>query len=124
MVDMVPSSLLEESPYDFGLKFVVFMLVKWGPLHAEQCCGKDTDLPETGLGQGSDVVLVMIEKFDLTKGSTVAMDIFFTTLLLLDKLTNMSMYGVTTVRENRVQGQGAPLKKKAALQKEIRGTFD
>ena len=31
MVDMVPSSLLEESPYDFGLKFVVFMLVKWGP---------------------------------------------------------------------------------------------
>ena len=93
-------------------------------LHAEPCCGKDTDFPETGLGQGSDVVLVMIEKFDLTKGSTVAMDIFFTTLLLLDKLTNMSMYGVSTVRENRVQGQGAPLKKKAALQKEIRGTFD
>ena len=79
-------------------------------------------MPETGLGQGSDVVLVMIEKCDLTKGSTVAMDIFFTTLLLLDKLTDMSMYGVSTVRENRVQG--APLKKKAALQKEIRGTFD
>ena len=31
VVDMVPSSLLEESPYDFGLKFVVFMLVKWRP---------------------------------------------------------------------------------------------
>ena len=43
-------------------------------LHAKLYCGKDTDLPETELQQESDVVLGMIEKCDLTKGSTVAMD--------------------------------------------------
>ena len=91
-------------------------------LHAEPYCGKDTNLPEIGLRQGSDVVLGMIEKYDLTKGSTMAMDNFFTTLPLLDKLTDMGMYGVGTIRENRLHG--APLKKKAALQKETRGTFD
>ena len=57
-------------------------------------CGKDTDLQENGLGQGPDVVLGMIEKCDLTKVSTVAMDNFFNTLTLLDKLTDMGMYGV------------------------------
>ena len=88
----------------------------------EPYCGKDTNLPEIGLRQGSDVVLGMIEKCDLTKGSTMAMDNFFTTLPLLDKLTDMGMYGVGTIRENRLHG--APLKKKAALQKETRGTFD
>ena len=91
-------------------------------LHAEPYCGKDTNLPEIGLRQGSDVVLGMIEKCDLTKGSTMAMDNFFTTLPLLDKLTDMGMYGVGTIRENRLHG--APLKKKAALQKETRGTFN
>ena len=73
-------------------------------------------MTETGLGQGSDVVLGMIEKCDLTEGSTVstvAMDNFFTTLPLLDKLTDMGMYGVGTIRENRLQG--APLRKKAVL---------
>ena len=50
------------------------------------------------------------------------MDNFFTTLPLLDKLTDMAMHGVGTIQENRLQG--APLKKKAALRKETRGTFD
>ena len=66
-------------------------------LRAEPYCGKDTNLLETGLGQGSDVVLCMIEKCNLTKGYTVAMDNFFTTLPLLDKLTDMGMYGVATI---------------------------
>ena len=64
-------------------------------------------MPETRLGQGSDVVLGMIEKCDLTKGSTVA---------------DIGMYGVGTIQENRLQEP--PLKIKAALQKETRGIFD
>ena len=79
-------------------------------------------MPQRGLEQGSDVVLVMIEKCDLTKGSIVAMDIFFTTLPLFDELMEMGMYGVGTVQENWLQE--APLKKKATFQKEIRVTFD
>ena len=53
------------------------------------------------LRQGSDVDLGMIEKLDLTKVSTVALDNFFTTLPLFDKLTDMGMYGVGTIRENK-----------------------
>ena len=71
-------------------------------------------MPETGLGQGSDVALGMIEKFNLTKWSTVAMHNFFTTLPLHDKLMDVAMCGVGTTRENRLQG--GPLKKKATLQ--------
>ena len=50
------------------------------------------------------------------------MDNSFTTLPLLNKLTDMGMYEVGTIQENRLQG--VPLKKKAALQKETRETFD
>ena len=109
-------------PLRFGFKLCFFCSSDGHLLHAEPYCGKDTDLPETGLGQGSDVVFDIIEKCDLTKGSTVAVENFFTTLPLLDKLTDMGMSGVSTIRENRLQG--APLKKKAALQKETRETFD
>ena len=70
------------------------MLVRWVLSSCGSILWKRTDLPETGLGQDSDVILGMIEKCDLSKGSTRAMDNFFTTLPLLDKLTDMSMYGV------------------------------
>ena len=45
----------------------------------------------------------------------MAMNNFFTTLPLLDKLADMGMYGVGTIRENRLQG---------ASQKETRGILD
>ena len=61
----------------------------------------------------------MTVKCDLTKGSTVTMDSFLSMLPLLDKLTDMGMYGVGTIRENRLQG--APLKKKAGHQKKKPG---
>ena len=109
-------------PIQSGFKLCCLYLSDGYLLHAEPYCGKDTNLPEIGLGQGSDVVLGMTVKCDLAKGSTMAMDNFFTTLPLLDKLTDMDMYGVGTNRENRLQG--APLKKKAALEKETRGTYD
>ena len=34
-------------------------------LHAEPYRGADTDLPDTGLGQGADVVLGLIEKCEV-----------------------------------------------------------
>ena len=79
-------------------------------------------MPETGLGQGSDVVLGMTAKCDLTKGFAVEMDNFLTTLSPLCKLKDMPMYGVGTIRKNRQQG--APLKKTAAAEKETRVLFD
>ena len=117
MVDMVRSSLLEESLYDLGLNFGAYAR-QMGTLFMRS----HTVEKITGLGQGSDVALGMIEKFDLTKWSTVAMNNFFTTSALHDKLMDMDMCGVGTIRENRLQG--VPLKKKATLQRETRGTFD
>ena len=91
---------IRRKPIQFGFKLWCLYSSDWYLLHAEPCCEKDTDFSETGLGQGSDVVLGMIEKCDLTIGSTVTMNKFFTTLPLLDKLTDMGMYGVGTIREN------------------------
>ena len=91
-------------------------------LYAKLYCGKENHLPETGLGQGSDVVLGMTAKCDLTKGFAVEMDNFLTTLSPLCKLKDMPMYGVGTIRKNRQQG--APLKKTAAAEKETRVLFD
>ena len=116
------NQFIKGKPIQFGFKFWCLLSSDEYLLNAEPYCGKDNDFPETGLGQGSDVVLGKIKKCDLTKGSTVAMNNFFTTLPLLEKLTDVSMYGVGTIRENRLQR--APLKKKAALQKETRRTFD
>ena len=110
------NQFIRGKPMRFGFKLWCLCL------HAESYCGKDTDLPETGLGQGFDVALGMTEKCDLTKGSTVTMDNLLTTLPLLDKLADMGIYGVGTIREN--WQQGAPLKEKAAIQKETKGTFD
>ena len=52
----------------------------------------------------------------------MTIDNLFPTLPILDKLTDMGMYKVDTVRENNLQG--APLKRKAVLQKETREIFD
>ena len=64
----------------------------------------------------------MNEKCDLTKGSTVARENFYTTLPLLEKLTYIGRHTVGAIRKKRLQG--APLKKKAEIQKETRGKFD
>ena len=119
MVNTVPSSLLEESPYELGLNFGVYAPQMGTFFMRSHTVEK---IPETGLGQGCDVVLGMTEKFNLTKGSRVAMEDLFTTLPLLDKLTDIGMYGMGTIRENRLQV--APLKNETALQKKTRGTFD
>ena len=50
--------------------------------HAEPYCGVDTDLPDTGLGQGADVVLGLMEKCEVKAGSTVTFDNLFTSLPL------------------------------------------
>ena len=81
MVDTVPSI---GKPIRFGFKLWSLCPSDGYLLHVEPYRGKDADLPETALGLGSDVVLGMIEKCDVTKGSTVAMDNFFTTSPLLD----------------------------------------
>ena len=89
-------------PMQFGFKLWCLCLSNGYLLHAEPYSGKYTNLPEARLGQSSDVVLGMIEKCNLTKGYTVAMDNFFIMFPLLNKLTDMGMYGMGTLQENRL----------------------
>ena len=86
----------------FGFKLWCLCSSNGYLLHAEPYSGKYTNLPEARLGQSPDVVLGMIEKCNLTKGYTVAMDNFFTMFPLLNKLTDMGMYGMGTLQENRL----------------------
>ena len=58
-------------------------------LHAEPYCGVDTDLPDTRLGQGADIVLGLMEKCEVKAGSTVTSDNLLISLPLLDELTEL-----------------------------------
>ena len=74
-------------PIRFGFKLWCITSSEGYLLHAEPYCGIDTDLPDTGLGQGADVVLGLIEKCEAKAGSNVTFENLFTSLPLLDELT-------------------------------------
>ena len=75
---------IRRKPIRFGFKLWCITSSEGYLLHAEPYCGVDTDLPDTGLGQGADVVLGLIEKCKVKVGSTVTFDNLFTSLPLLD----------------------------------------
>ena len=79
-------------------------------------------MPDTGLGQGADVVLGLIEKCEVKAGSTVTFDNLFTSLSLLDELTELGIGALGTLRQNRFHG--APVANKTTLAKKPRGSYD
>ena len=91
-------------------------------LRAEPYCGVDTDLPDTGLCQGADVVLGLIEKCKVKVGSAVTFDNLFTSLPLLDELTERGIGALGTLRQNRFHG--APVANKTTQAKKPRGSYD
>ena len=112
MASMVESNLLGENPFVSGSSYGV---LQHQMVHAEPFCGGGTDLDETGLGQGPDVVLALLKKANATGGSTITCDNLFvagwstitcgnlfTTLPLLGELTKLGIVGIETFRENRL----------------------
>ena len=91
-------------------------------LHEEPYCGADTDLPDTGLGQGADVVLGLIEKCEVKAWSSVTIDNLFTSLPLLDEGTEIGTDALGTLWQNRFYG--APVANKTTLVKKPRGSYD
>ena len=81
----------------FGFKLWCITSSESYLLHAEPYCGVDTDLPNTGLGQGADVVLGLIEKCEVKAGSTVTFESLFTSILLLDELTELGTGALGTL---------------------------
>ncbi len=74
------------------------------------------------MGQGSNVVLGLIQKSYIAKGSKLYFDNLFTSFPLLDRLHEMGLGGTGTLRENCLQG--APIMPKKLLQKKPRGFTD
>ena len=89
--------------------------------HAEPYCGSDTKLKDTGLGQGADVVLGLIEKCNLSSGCTLTFDNLFTSLPLLDELSKRGIGGLGTLRQNRLENTPVPTKQ--LMKKTIRGSY-
>ena len=79
-------------------------------------------MSDTGLGKGADVVLGLIEKCKVKAGSSVTFDNLFTSLPLLDKLTELGISSLTTLRQKRFHG--APVANKITLAKKPRGSYD
>ena len=79
-------------------------------------------MPDTGLGQGADVMLSLIEKCEVKAGSIVTFDILFTSLSLLGELTELEIGALGTLRQNCFHG--APVANKTTLAKKPRGSYD
>ena len=84
---MKANQFIRRKPVRFGLKLWSITSSEGYLLRAEPYCGGDNDLPDTGLGQGADVVLGSIENCEVNTGATVTFDNLFTSLPLSDQLT-------------------------------------
>ena len=117
-----PSSFIRGKPIRFGFKLWCIISCEKYRLHAEPYCGVDTDLQDTGLGQGADVVLGLIEKCEVKAGSTLSFDNLLTSLPWLDDLHELGVGALITLRLNRFHGATAA--NKTTLAKKLRGSHD
>ena len=67
-------------------------------------------------------MLALIEKCDVKAGSTVTFDNLFTSLPLLDELTELGTGALSTLRQNYFHG--TPEANKTTLAKTPRGSYD
>ena len=106
----------------FGFKVWCIISSEGYLLHAETYCGVETDLLDTGLGQGADVVFGLIEKCEVKAGSTVTCANLFTSLPLLDELIQLGIGALGTLRQNRLHG--LTVANKTTLANRPRGSYD
>lgn len=107
-------------PVRFGFKLWCITTADGYLLHAEPYCGRATMLKETGLGQGADVVLGLVEASEVGPGHELFFDNLFTSVDLLDVLDARGIGATGTLRENR--RSGAPLPSRRDMDKTSRGT--
>ena len=79
-------------------------------------------MPDTYLGQGADVVLGLIEKREVKAKAIVSFDNLFTSLLLLDELTELGIGALGNLRQNCFHG--TQVANKTKLAKKSRGSYD
>ena len=106
----------------FGFKLWCIISSEEYLLHVEPYCGVDTDLLDAGLGQGADAVFGLIEKCEVKAGSTVKFDNLFTSLSLLDELTELGIGALGTFRKNRFHA--VTVANKTTVANKPRGSYD
>lgn len=117
MEGMPLNSSLRVNLFVSALSCGAFFLLMDIWFNAEQYCASATNIEQTGWGQGPNVVLRLINKCKLPRQSIVTFDNFSTSLSLLDKLSEDSIWGLET------RLQAAPLMIKSDLQKKERGAY-
>ena len=88
-------------PVRYGFKVWSLCTTGGAGVTFEPYCGNSTNITDAGLGQGPNVVLDLVEKSSLTKGSLVYMDNLFTSFPLLDRMSGMGLGATGTLRQNR-----------------------
>ena len=88
-------------------------------LHIEPYCGTDTLLRNTGLGQGADVVLGLLEAAGIKARSTICFDNLFASL---DELSKINILAIATLRKDRLAK--APLTTGKQFNKNDRGVHE
>ena len=97
-------------PIRFGFQLWCLALTDRYLFQAEPWCGADTKLSNTGFGQGSDVMLNLVEKSGLSTGFFVTFDKLFASFSLLDELSKRGIRGLVTIRKNRLENAAIPSK--------------
>ncbi|XP_046392163.1 piggyBac transposable element-derived protein 3-like [Ischnura elegans] len=115
---------IKGKPIRFGFKLWCLAESNGHIIHAEPYGGLCTRIPKSDLGQGGDVVVGLLEKSQLEKGSRLFFDNLFTSEKLLYTLKDMQIGGTGTLRENRVKYAENELTEKNKFKKEARGTME
>ena len=102
-------------PIRYGYKVWTMATSKGAGVRFEPYCAKDTQLKDTGLGLGPNVVLGLVEKAGIKPGSEVYMDNLFTTFPLLEKLSERRIGVTGTIHQNRLNK--IPIKSKKDMEK-------
>ena len=69
------------------------------------------------MGQGPNVVYALLKKANIPKVSHIYMDNLFTSFPLLNKLSEMEIGGIGTMRQNRLNN--VPIMNKKDLEKKL-----
>ena len=109
-------------PIRYGYKLWALASSKGYVYNVEPYCGASTLLPNSGKGMGRDVVVGLAEKASVQQGHYLFFDNLFTSLNLLDELTEKGIGGCGTIRDNRMEG--APFTNKKSFEKTKRGTTE
>ena len=88
-------------PVRYGFKVWSLCSSDGAGLTFEPYCGSDTKIVDEKMGQGPNVVLDLVSKSRISRGSSVYFDNLFTSFPLLDRLSEMEIAGTGTVRQNR-----------------------